>query len=215
MNGRKPGEPISGAPTASALAARDKTGDFDAPVTLAVVPRMSTYLNPMEEEVLPFEVNGDAFEWTFEEKVLGMQLAQASDGVGVEVRAAFSAFSPTALTFSRLLGPSVVAVYSAPCCFPNSERARRVCMQVAAFSELEGGVPLPAEACGQVNVGDRITAVGKRSTQGAPCDEVLEWIIAADRPVTIHFERKLASRTARRGSVRVKHESAAPAAEVE
>lgn len=170
MNGRKPGEPISGAPTASALAARDKTGDFDAPVTLAVVPRMSTYLNPMEEEVLPFEVNGDAFEWTFEEKVLGMQLAQASDGVGVEV---------------------------------------------AAFSELEGGVPLPAEACGQVNVGDRITAVGKRSTQGAPCDEVLEWIIAADRPVTIHFERKLASRTARRGSVRVKHESAAPAAEVE
>ena len=60
-----------------------------------------------------------------------------------------------------------------------------------AFTELDGpGTMGPAEKSGKVEVGDKITRVNGRSTAGLDYGGVLDMVVKADRPVTIHFERK-------------------------
>jgi hypothetical protein len=61
-------------------------------------------------------------------------------------------------------------------------------IEVSAFSSIEEGKLLPAERSGKVFIGDRVIAIDGRSTKGASRDEVLDLIINAPRPVTIHFQ---------------------------
>merc|ERR550537_1821391 len=81
---------------------------------------------------------------TFGEQRLGMCLADAADGQGVEM---------------------------------------------VAFTEADGQ-PGAAELSGQVAVGDKVVRVNGRSTSGLDYAAVLDMIIGAPRPITIHFERK-------------------------
>lgn len=62
-------------------------------------------------------------------------------------------------------------------------------VEVVAFTELDGQLG-PAELSGKVAVGDQITRVNGRSTRTLDYRAVLDMVIAAERPVTIHFERR-------------------------
>ena len=62
-------------------------------------------------------------------------------------------------------------------------------VEVVAFTELDGQLG-PAELGGQVKVGDQVTRVNGRSTRGLDYAAVLDMVIAAQRPITIHFERR-------------------------
>ncbi|KAL3930759.1 MAG: hypothetical protein SGPRY_001403 [Prymnesium sp.] len=62
-------------------------------------------------------------------------------------------------------------------------------VEVVAFTEMDGNLG-PAEICGQVKVGDQVTRVNGRSTRGMEYADVLDMVIGAPRPVTIHFERR-------------------------
>ena len=61
-------------------------------------------------------------------------------------------------------------------------------VELQAFTELDGGAG-PAEVAAKVQLGDRVARVNGRSTQGMDYERVLELIINASRPVTIHWER--------------------------
>ena len=61
---------------------------------------------------------------------------------------------------------------------------------VAAFTTMDDGVPLPAEASGRIAVGDRVSRVNGCSVGGLDYAAVLNRIRAAARPLTLHFERK-------------------------
>ena len=80
---------------------------------------------------------------TIEEQRLGMVLADAADGLGVEVN---------------------------------------------CFTEFEGSAG-PAERTGKIRVGDRVVRVNGESTRDEGYAAVLDRVIAAPRPITIHFER--------------------------
>ena len=62
-------------------------------------------------------------------------------------------------------------------------------VEVRAFTEMDGELG-PAELGGQIKVGDRVTRVDGRSTRGLDYRAVLDLIVGAPRPITIHFERK-------------------------
>eukprot|EP00962_Isochrysis_galbana_P035549 scaffold12195_cov164-Isochrysis_galbana.AAC.2 len=62
-------------------------------------------------------------------------------------------------------------------------------VEVAAFTEYEGEVG-PAERSGKVKLGDKVVRVNGKSTIGCGFAEVLEMIIGAQRPVTLHWERQ-------------------------
>lgn len=90
------------------------------------------------------------FHVTFPEQRLGMCLADAADGQGVEVH---------------------------------------------AFTEADGQLG-PAELSGKVAVGDKVSRINGRSTEGLGYDAVLDMVVEATRPVTMHFARRGAPRTA-------------------
>ena len=62
-------------------------------------------------------------------------------------------------------------------------------VEVLAFTELDGGAG-PAERCGRIMVGDKVSRVNGRSTAGLDYTGVLDLVIEAPRPITLHFERK-------------------------
>jgi C-terminal processing protease CtpA/Prc len=62
-------------------------------------------------------------------------------------------------------------------------------VEVVAFTEADGQLG-PAELSGQVAIGDKVARVGGTSTRGLGYAAVLDMVIDAPRPVTIHFERK-------------------------
>ena len=68
-------------------------------------------------------------------------------------------------------------------------------VEVHAFTEFEGHAG-PAELSGKVEIGDQVTRVNGRSTQGLDYAAVLDLIIDAPRPVTIYFERQGAAKGA-------------------
>lgn len=84
------------------------------------------------------------FHVTFEEQVLGMQLADSAHGDAVVV---------------------------------------------VAFTELDGE-SLPAERSGKIAVGDKVARVNGQGTVGLDYAAVLDMVREAERPVTIHFERR-------------------------
>ena len=61
---------------------------------------------------------------------------------------------------------------------------------VAAFTELEPGEVGPAEQCGRIQPSDTVSRVNGRSTAGLDYAGVLDLIIGAPRPITLHFERR-------------------------
>jgi len=85
------------------------------------------------------------FKVTFTGQRVGMMLADASDGNGVEV--------------------------------------------VAFTTDAEGSVG-PAEESGMIEVNDKVMRVGDVSTRGMEFGEVLDLVIAGERPTVILFERK-------------------------
>ena len=76
-------------------------------------------------------------------------------------------------------------------------------VELIAFTELDGELG-PAELCGQVAVGDKIARVNGRSTSGLDYEAVLSMIIDAPRPVTIHYERRVAANAGATVSCRVR-----------
>ena len=68
-------------------------------------------------------------------------------------------------------------------------------VEVLAFTELDGGAG-PAERSGKVQVGDRVSRVNGRSTAGLDYTGVLDLVIEASRPITLHFERKATAQQA-------------------
>ena len=61
---------------------------------------------------------------------------------------------------------------------------------VHAFTASDDGSAGPAERSGKVMLGDRVARVGGRSTAGLDYAGVLDLIVGAARPLTIHFERR-------------------------
>ena len=117
-----------------ASAADDKT-DFAAPQNIDMA---------MLQQMIASGMAIVRYHVTFDAQRLGMCLADAADGNGVEV---------------------------------------------VAFTEADGQLG-PAELSGEVKVGDKIARVNGRSASGLQYGDVLDMIIAASRPITIHFERK-------------------------
>jgi hypothetical protein len=62
-------------------------------------------------------------------------------------------------------------------------------VEVTAFTEYEGEMG-PAERSGKVKLGDKVVRVNGKSTSGCGFAQVLEMIIGAPRPVTVHWERQ-------------------------
>jgi hypothetical protein len=62
-------------------------------------------------------------------------------------------------------------------------------VEVFAFTEEEGVPPGPAQSCGKIQMGDRVMRVNGKSTVGLNYEGVLDLIIHAARPITIHWER--------------------------
>eukprot|EP00967_Tisochrysis_lutea_P109102 scaffold169533_cov39-Tisochrysis_lutea.AAC.1 len=62
-------------------------------------------------------------------------------------------------------------------------------VEVTAFTEYEGEIG-PVERSGKVKLGDKVVRVNGKSTHGFNFATVLEMIIDAPRPVTIHWERQ-------------------------
>mmetsp|Transcript_6484 Transcript_6484/g.19247 ORF Transcript_6484/g.19247 Transcript_6484/m.19247 type:complete len:313 (+) Transcript_6484:24-962(+) len=61
-------------------------------------------------------------------------------------------------------------------------------VEVTAFTEFEGR-PGPVELSGKVKLGDKVARVNGQSTRGLDFAAVLEMIIDAPRPLTLHWER--------------------------
>jgi hypothetical protein len=49
-------------------------------------------------------------------------------------------------------------------------------------------IPGPAEASGLINIGDSLTKVGGKDVTSLPYDQVIKMIIAAPRPLLLHFK---------------------------
>jgi len=77
-------------------------------------------------------------------------------------------------------------------------------VELNAFTELDGQIG-PAELSGRIRPGDRVTRVNGRSTSSLDYAAVLDMIIDAPRPVTIHFERSGRPEGAARTYERVQH----------
>jgi hypothetical protein len=87
-------------------------------------------------------------------------------------------------------------------------------VEVVAFTEADG-VPGAAELSGEVAVGDKIARVNGRSASGLDYAAVLDMVIEAPRPVTIHFERRGAKKEDGVAAERIAHtewQGAAPPA---
>jgi hypothetical protein len=74
-------------------------------------------------------------------------------------------------------------------------------VEVTAFTEYEGEMG-PAERSGKVKLGDKVVRVNGKSTAGCGFAAVLDMIIGAQRPVTLHWERQ---GVRPQGKVRVAH----------
>ena len=65
-------------------------------------------------------------------------------------------------------------------------------VKVKAFTEHQGELGA-AELSGQIQVGDIVTMVNDRSTEGLEFALVLDLLVGTERPVTVHFERRSAT----------------------
>jgi len=63
-------------------------------------------------------------------------------------------------------------------------------VEVIAFTTSGDGMVGAAEASGKICIGDKLTRINGRSTRGMDYAAVLDAVIAAPRPLIIHFERK-------------------------
>ena len=113
----------------------DDSSDFAAPAEMDMGMLQSMIASGMA--IVQYHV-------TFDAQRLGMCLADAADGAGVEV---------------------------------------------VAFTETDGQLG-PAELSGKVAVGDKVARINGKSTSGLDYAAVLDMVIAAPRPVKIHFARR-------------------------
>lgn len=70
-----------------------------------------------------------------------------------------------------------------------SDTADKTAVEVHAFTTEEGVPPGPAQTSGEIQIGDRVKRVNGKSTAGLNYRKVLDLIINAPRPLTLHFER--------------------------
>ena len=94
-------------------------------------------------------------------------------------------------------------------CLADSDDGKGV--EVVAFTDMGDGSLGPAEASGQVHVGDKLARVNGESTAGLDYGGVLDLVVNASRPVTIHFERKATAPLSGEAPVEIGDQGAASA----